>query len=146
MRITLSLLAAIAAAALVGTVAALADVIRPGQYFGAYVAPGQGGHTDYSDGFVLPGALPLMTVVSARKRPDSVLRATALRLGETDIADLRQLEGTSVPRWSRYIRGVAAGLKASGVEPCGSCADRGLRMMKTTREQIQGLRDGRGGT
>jgi hypothetical protein len=50
MRVTLSLLAAIAAAALLGVVAAVADVIRPGQYFGAYVAPGQGGHTDYSDG------------------------------------------------------------------------------------------------
>jgi hypothetical protein len=31
-------------------VVARGDIFRPGQYFGAYVAPGQGGHTGYSDG------------------------------------------------------------------------------------------------
>jgi hypothetical protein len=43
-------LAAAFAVALVVAVAARGDLVRTGQYFGAYVAPGQGGHTGYSDG------------------------------------------------------------------------------------------------
>ena len=51
MRSRLSLLAAAIAVALAFAVAAFAaEIIRPAQYFGAYVAPGQGGHSDYSDG------------------------------------------------------------------------------------------------
>jgi hypothetical protein len=41
---------AAAAVALAASVVARGDIFRPGQYFGAYVAPGHGGHTGYSDG------------------------------------------------------------------------------------------------
>jgi galactokinase len=87
-------------------------------------APGRvnliGEHTDYSEGFVLPAAVPLTTVVLARKRQDNVLRTVAARIGETDAVDLSRLEASSAPRWTRYVRGVAAGLKRAGIELSGA--------------------------
>jgi galactokinase len=87
-------------------------------------APGRvnliGEHTDYSEGFVLPGALPLTTLVAARRRQDNLLRAVAARIGENDTADLGQLEPIGAPRWSRYLRGVAAGLKRAGIDLRGA--------------------------
>ena len=50
MRLPLLIVVAATIVALAVAVVARGDIVRTGQYFGAYVAPGQGGHTGYSDG------------------------------------------------------------------------------------------------
>lgn len=99
----------------------LEEIFR--QHFGAppeavSFAPGRvnliGEHTDYNEGWVLPAALDLGTLVAARRRPDGRLRAVALRLAASDDVALAELRPPSGPRWSRYIRGVAALLLEAG--------------------------------
>ncbi|HUI42944.1 MAG TPA: galactokinase [Terriglobia bacterium] len=81
-------------------------------------APGRvnliGEHTDYNQGFVLPAAIDRYITFAARRRPDRLLRAHALDLGESvefsldAVAGLREKLGL----WSRYLAGVALLLEA----------------------------------
>ncbi len=84
-------------------------------------APGRvnliGEHTDYNDGFVLPAAIGLQSIVAVRHRSDNIVRMIAADFGgavsEFDLADPIARD----PRqpWSDYIRGVASVMKTEGV-------------------------------
>ena len=71
-----------------------------------------GEHTDYNDGWVLPAALDMGTVIAARGRDDRRLQTVAARLSEKDEAGLDDLRPRQGPPWTRYVRGVAALLEA----------------------------------
>jgi galactokinase len=75
-----------------------------------------GDHTDYNDGFALPCAIDRQTVVAYRVRDDPVVMVvTADEPGFKDQfpwnSDLHSSQG---PVWTRYVRGVFAGLRAQG--------------------------------
>ncbi len=82
------------------------------------VAPGRvnviGEHVDYNGGWVLPAAIDRCLVLAVAPRPDDRVRlATAdfegvLEFDRTDLAPGRARD------WSRYVRGVMAGLAAAG--------------------------------
>ena len=85
-------------------------------------APGRvnliGEHTDYNDGFVLPAAIALQSIVAVRRRPDSIVRMIAADFGDAVSAfDLAQPMARDPNQpWSDYIRGVATILQAEGVD------------------------------
>jgi len=73
-----------------------------------------GEHTDYNEGWVLPVAVDLGTSLAARPRSDGLLNVAALRLGADDRAHLSDLRPAEGPRWTRYVRGMAALLLEAG--------------------------------
>lgn len=85
-------------------------------------APGRvnliGEHTDYNDGFVLPAAIGLQSIVAVRRRPDSIVRVIAADFGdavsEFDLA--KPIARDADQPWCNYIRGVASVLQAEGVD------------------------------
>ena len=89
-------------------------------------APGRvnliGEHTDYNDGFVLPAALPLGTVVALAPRGDALVRCVAPDVS----ADVETLQLTAlVPRtapghWSNHLRGVLAARTSAGMATPGA--------------------------
>lgn len=103
------------------TLARFADLVGAAPDF-AVRAPGRvnliGEHTDYNDGFVLPAAIGLQSIVAVRRRPDSIVRLIAADFGDAVSAfDLAQpIARDANQPWSDYIRGVATVLQAEGVE------------------------------
>ncbi|UKK82865.1 galactokinase [Sphingopyxis sp. BSN-002] len=103
------------------TLARFADLVGAAPDL-AVRAPGRvnliGEHTDYNDGFVLPAAIGLQSVVAVRRRPDSIVRLIAADFGDAVSAfDLAQpIARDANQPWSDYIRGVAIVLQAEGVE------------------------------
>ncbi len=89
-------------------------------------APGRvnliGEHTDYNEGFVLPCAIPFGTAVALGHRDDGIIRATALDLqgavAQFDLAP--DIPPAPAGDWANHVRGVAAGLLASGVNCPGA--------------------------
>lgn len=85
-------------------------------------APGRvnliGEHTDYNDGFVLPAAIGLQSVVAVRRRNDGIVRMIAADFGDAVSAfDLANPIARDADQpWSDYIRGVAAVLQGEGVD------------------------------
>lgn len=81
-------------------------------------APGRvnliGEHTDYNDGFVLPAAIERETLIAAAPRPDRQVHLVARDLGCETVFDLNDITVSADQKWSNYVRGVAAGLKAGG--------------------------------
>ncbi|PWU52309.1 galactokinase [Micromonospora globispora] len=86
---------------------------------GRWAAPGRvnliGEHTDYNDGFVLPFALPLHTVVAAAPQDDerwtiwSELADAPVEFGPTEADKPGQVTG-----WAAYVAGVVWALRAAG--------------------------------
>ncbi|MET7803874.1 galactokinase [Micromonospora chersina] len=90
-----------------------------GEPAGRWAAPGRvnliGEHTDYNDGFVLPFALPLRTVVAAAVADDgrwsvwSELDDEPVEFGPTEADEPGRVDG-----WAAYVAGVVWALRAAG--------------------------------
>lgn len=84
-------------------------------------APGRvnliGEHTDYNDGFVLPCAIDVHTLVAARARDDGWLHVVAADHG--DALDRFRVDEPVVPQpdrpWTQYVRGVVHAMQARGL-------------------------------
>ena len=89
-------------------------------------APGRvnliGEHTDYNDGFVLPAAIGLHSLVAARPRNDRQVRVVAADFGNAISAFA--LNASITPSlehpWSDYVRGMAAVMLAAGYDLPGA--------------------------
>jgi galactokinase len=82
-------------------------------------APGRinpiGEHTDYNDGFVLPGAIDKrVTFVLGKNGQEDLCRVHALDLGETHHFSLKALSPYQEGGWQNYILGVVAELANAG--------------------------------
>lgn len=102
-----------------------------GKHFGQHEpvllarAPGRvnliGEHTDYNQGYVLPMAIDRALYVAAGRREDRTVQARSEAFDQTARADLSRLPTPqtltdSVPRWFRYVIGVAALLQQARVK------------------------------
>src|SRR6516164_1938702 len=92
---------------------------RYGEPVGVFRAPGRvnliGEHTDYNDGFVMPCALGFSAYVAAGKRKDGTLSIYSLDYQESASIALNNVHPGSTGRWTDYPRGVAAVLRADGL-------------------------------
>lgn len=81
-------------------------------------APGRvnliGEHTDYNDGFVLPAALGLGTVVAVAPRSDRLLRMESAAFSGVAEFDLDAPAPRPRGEWTDYVRGVAVVLERMG--------------------------------
>jgi galactokinase len=88
-------------------------------------APGRvnviGEHTDYNDGFVLPMAIELYTIMAGDKRPDGkdiiTFRSTSQQ--HETVIDLSAPMKPASPKWGNHPRGIVAGFLARGINPGG---------------------------
>src|SRR5215510_15611841 len=88
-------------------------------------APGRvnviGEHIDYNDGFVLPMAIELYTIMAGDKRPDGkdiiTFRSTSQQ--HETVVDLSAPMKPASPKWGNYPRGIVAGFLARGINPGG---------------------------
>ena len=88
-------------------------------------APGRvnliGEHTDYNEGFVLPMAIELYTVMAGGRHAERSVTAHSVTTGQTATFNLRPHVERGDPSWSNYLRGVVAGfeklpLKVGGLD------------------------------
>ena len=90
-------------------------------------APGRvnliGDHTDHRDGFALPMALPLDTVVALSSSGDPAAGRVVLDAAGFGVAELRP--GVEPPAWARHVAGVVDLLEAEGIASRGwrGCVD-----------------------
>ncbi|MFI1167071.1 galactokinase [Streptomyces sp. NPDC020801] len=86
---------------------------------GVWAAPGRvnliGEHTDYNDGFVMPFALPHVTVAAVARRTDGVLRLHSADVpGEPVELRADELTPESDKGWTAYPAGVVWALREAG--------------------------------
>jgi len=95
-------------------------------------APGRvnliGDHTDYNDGLVLPAAINryIRLVVGMSDRP--VLHLHSADFGQEIKLSVDRPGDGDVPRWGRYVQGVAGALKQAGVRLRGMNAVLGANL------------------
>lgn len=81
-------------------------------------APGRvniiGEHTDYNDGFVLPIAIDLDTVVAARPREDFSIVTHSINKNEKGSFDLTEPKPIQKGYWLNYVEGTARTLQKKG--------------------------------
>jgi galactokinase len=86
-------------------------------------APGRvnliGEHTDYSDGFVLPAAIPRETVVQLARTSDRRVRALSLDVSPVAVASYELGAEHKQRTWADYLQGVTYVLRAAGHEVGG---------------------------
>jgi galactokinase len=92
-----------------------------GRFEGApriYRAPGRvnliGEHTDYNDGYVMPVAIDLYTLVAIAPRPDRRMVIHSNDFSESVEFDLDESAPSARRHWSDYVRGVAVMLERNG--------------------------------
>jgi galactokinase len=89
-----------------------------------FSAPGRvnliGEHTDYNDGFVMPSAIGLRTLVAIAPRPDSRLRVESEDFPDSFEFDADNLPKQAAGSWSDYVVGVADRLQRLGIHPGGA--------------------------
>jgi galactokinase len=87
---------------------------------GIWSAPGRvnliGEHTDYNEGFVLPFAITLRTVVALGVRDDSVLRIASTFADQVVELPIAELSPDTLGGWSAYPLGVAWALGQFGAD------------------------------
>ena len=98
---------------------------RYGREARLFRAPGRvnliGEHTDYNEGFVLPMAIDLETIVAAAPRQDRSVRVYSLNLNEATEFDLGSRGEKRRGNWVDYVEGVARSLDGSdGVRLAGA--------------------------
>ncbi len=80
-----------------------------GQVAQVYRSPGRiniiGEHTDYNDGFVLPGAIDRYVYVGISKRSDKTVKLYSVNFEETIVSAIDRLEVQSA-QWASYVLGV----------------------------------------
>ena len=83
-----------------------------------YRAPGRvnliGEHTDYNEGFVMPGAINFSTFVAITKRDDRIVKIHSDIFNEKAEIDLAKGAARGRMHWSDYPLGVAIKLKEAG--------------------------------
>jgi galactokinase len=98
----------------------LAEVVGPRPEV-AFAAPGRanliGEHTDHNDGFVLPVALELTTVVAGRRSPGRVRLSSLDEPGQVEV-DLVTGRGPTAG-WGRYLTAVVRALRDERVAAAG---------------------------
>ncbi len=88
-------------------------------------APGRvnliGEHTDYNDGFVLPAAIGVETMVAAARRSDGVVRVIAADIGGAiDQFNVDDPIEQSPLGWSNYVRGMIKVMHDDGIVLSGA--------------------------
>ncbi len=87
------------------------------------IAPGRvnviGEHVDYNGGWVLPAAIQRYMLMAVRPRKDNKVRLADENFPGVIEFTLEEIEPDSTDDWSRYVRGVLAGLRAKGHELTG---------------------------
>jgi galactokinase len=88
-------------------------------------APGRvnliGEHTDYNDGFVLPAAIGVQSVVAIRRRADMKINVVAADYDNA--TDRFSVDGPIVKSgsgWANYVRGTVKALLEAGFAVCGA--------------------------
>ena len=83
-------------------------------------APGRvnliGEHTDYNDGFVLPAAIPLDTVVELRRRPDRSVRVWSTAFADADPVTFDLDVAAGAGDWADYVRAIVSVTRERGVD------------------------------
>ncbi|MEO6671167.1 MAG: galactokinase family protein, partial [Ferruginibacter sp.] len=72
-----------------------------------------GEHTDYNDGFVLPGAIDKNIYVAISKRNDNVINLYATAFSEDYSMDIQDVKKSPV-QWANYILGVVDQFQKAG--------------------------------
>jgi galactokinase len=87
------------------------------------VAPGRvnviGEHVDYNGGWVLPAAIERYMVFAVKARTDGNVRLADENFPGTCEFEMDDIAPDSAKDWSKYFRGVMAGLKNAGFELTG---------------------------